>query len=232
MKRVYGYDPETKQQSSQWKSPNSPWPKKARLVHSNVKFMLIVFSTSKALFTRNSYRLVKPSMASCTVRFWSGWGRAFSANVQTSGRKTIGFSIMTACLLTRLSFDDSWLPKTLCCFLTPLFVWTCPLRFFPVPQDEIMAERVSFWRAWGDPCRNANGYRHTHISELPGMHEIMGNMLWSLYTCLRGLLQRRRWKLGVTVRNFLLWSNSLSFWVAPRISKYTSANRFSTLILK
>ena len=52
---VYGYDPETKQQSSQWKSPNSPRPIKARQVHSNVKSMLIVFSTSKALATRNSY---------------------------------------------------------------------------------------------------------------------------------------------------------------------------------
>jgi hypothetical protein len=29
MKRVYGYDPETKQQSSQWKSLNSSWPKKS-----------------------------------------------------------------------------------------------------------------------------------------------------------------------------------------------------------
>lgn len=27
---VYGYDPETKHQSSQWKSPKSPRPKKAR----------------------------------------------------------------------------------------------------------------------------------------------------------------------------------------------------------
>jgi hypothetical protein len=35
---VYGYDPETKQQSSQWKRP-----KKARQVRSNVKSMLIVF---------------------------------------------------------------------------------------------------------------------------------------------------------------------------------------------
>jgi histone-lysine N-methyltransferase SETMAR len=26
---VYGYDPETKKQSSQWKSPNSPWPEKS-----------------------------------------------------------------------------------------------------------------------------------------------------------------------------------------------------------
>jgi len=66
---VYGYDPETKQQSSQWKLPNSPGPKKARQVRSNVKSMLIVFSTSKALSTRNSYPLVKPSMASFAVRF-------------------------------------------------------------------------------------------------------------------------------------------------------------------
>jgi hypothetical protein len=33
---VYGYDPETKQQSSQWKSPSSPRPKKARQVKSNI----------------------------------------------------------------------------------------------------------------------------------------------------------------------------------------------------
>jgi hypothetical protein len=40
---VYGYDPDTKQQSSQWKSPNSPRPKKARQVRSNDKSMLIFF---------------------------------------------------------------------------------------------------------------------------------------------------------------------------------------------
>jgi hypothetical protein len=34
---------ETKQQSSQWNSPNSPRPKKALQVRSNVKSMLIVF---------------------------------------------------------------------------------------------------------------------------------------------------------------------------------------------
>ncbi|GFX19233.1 HTH_48 domain-containing protein [Trichonephila clavipes] len=40
---VYGYDPETKQQSSQWKTPGSPRPKKARQVRSKIKIMLIVF---------------------------------------------------------------------------------------------------------------------------------------------------------------------------------------------
>jgi histone-lysine N-methyltransferase SETMAR len=40
---VYVYDPETKQQLSQWKSLNSSRPKKAHQVCSNVKSMLIVF---------------------------------------------------------------------------------------------------------------------------------------------------------------------------------------------
>ena len=39
----YGYDPETKQVSSQWKTASSPRPKKARQVKSNVKTMLIAF---------------------------------------------------------------------------------------------------------------------------------------------------------------------------------------------
>jgi len=97
----------------------------------------------------------------------------------------------------------------------PLFVWPHPLWLFPIPQDEIMAERASFWHDWEDPPRNVRGYRHTHIWELPGMREIMGNMLESLYTCPRGLLWRKRWKLGVMVRNFFLWPNSPNFWVAP-----------------
>ena len=47
-----------------------------------------------------------------------------------------------------------------------------PMQLFPIPQDEITVERVSFWHDWGDPHRNTRGYRHTHIWELPGMHEI------------------------------------------------------------
>ena len=40
---VYGYNLETKAQSSQWKTPGSPSPKKARQVRSKVKLMLTVF---------------------------------------------------------------------------------------------------------------------------------------------------------------------------------------------
>ena len=40
---VYGYDVETKAQSSQWKHTELPRPKKARQVRSNVKVLLTVF---------------------------------------------------------------------------------------------------------------------------------------------------------------------------------------------
>ena len=39
----FSYNPETKQATSQWKTPNSPKPKKARQVRSSVKIMLIGF---------------------------------------------------------------------------------------------------------------------------------------------------------------------------------------------
>ena len=46
---VYAYDPETKSQSSQWKSPGSPRLKKARQVRSNFKSMLICFFDQKEI---------------------------------------------------------------------------------------------------------------------------------------------------------------------------------------
>jgi len=44
----YGYDPETKVQSSQWKH-SSPRPKKAQQVRSNVKDLLTVFLNSRGV---------------------------------------------------------------------------------------------------------------------------------------------------------------------------------------
>jgi histone-lysine N-methyltransferase SETMAR len=49
---VYGYDPETKRQSSQWKSPSSPQPKKERMSRSTTKTMLIVFFDIRGIVHR------------------------------------------------------------------------------------------------------------------------------------------------------------------------------------
>jgi hypothetical protein len=46
---MYGYDVETKVQSSQWVSKTSPRPKKARQVRSHVKVMLTVFFDSEGV---------------------------------------------------------------------------------------------------------------------------------------------------------------------------------------
>jgi len=43
------YDPETKQQTSQWKVPTSPLPKKGRQVRSKMKVILLVFFDSEGI---------------------------------------------------------------------------------------------------------------------------------------------------------------------------------------
>jgi hypothetical protein len=50
---VYGYDPEMKVQSSQWKHSSSPRPKEAQRVQSKVKVLL--FSFTIAGFLHHSY---------------------------------------------------------------------------------------------------------------------------------------------------------------------------------
>jgi len=50
---VYGYDPETKAQSSQWMLTESPCLKKVQQSWSNVKAMLTVFYIMKVLSTMN-----------------------------------------------------------------------------------------------------------------------------------------------------------------------------------
>jgi hypothetical protein len=49
---IYGYDPETRQQSSQWKSPQSPRAENVRQVRSSTKSTLIVFIDVKGIIQR------------------------------------------------------------------------------------------------------------------------------------------------------------------------------------
>ncbi|UYV71341.1 hypothetical protein LAZ67_8002688 [Cordylochernes scorpioides] len=49
---VYGYDKETKAQSSQWMLPHEPRPKRARQVRSNVKVLLTVFFDCRGVVHR------------------------------------------------------------------------------------------------------------------------------------------------------------------------------------
>jgi len=56
---VYGYDVETKTQSSQWMGKGSPRPKKPRMSRSKIKELLVVFFIGKALSITNLYHVVR-----------------------------------------------------------------------------------------------------------------------------------------------------------------------------
>ena len=67
---VYGYDPETKQQSSEFKSPQSPRSKKPQQVRNTTKSILVgCFLTFAVSCTVNSSPRVRLSMPNSTVPF-------------------------------------------------------------------------------------------------------------------------------------------------------------------
>ena len=107
---LYDYDPETEQQSSQWKTPSSPRPKKSvpssQQLQGNADNF---FFTFKELCIRSLYHLVRLSMGSFTVRFWDDWGKTWSANGLRCGRTETGCCTMTMHLHTPHSlWGNSW----------------------------------------------------------------------------------------------------------------------------
>ena len=67
---IYCYDPETKRQSSQWKHPGSPRPKKARQSKSIYKLLMIpFFFTALAWSTCTGFPLERQSTRNTILRF-------------------------------------------------------------------------------------------------------------------------------------------------------------------
>lgn len=93
---VYGYDPETKMQSSQWKHPTSPSPKKARLCQSQAGLLLW-------LHWRGSSRL-RPHGRTITKRFCVAFVTPWDANGRTSGQWANGKFIT----ITHLTIFHIW----------------------------------------------------------------------------------------------------------------------------
>jgi len=100
---VYGYDPETKQQSSQWKSPRSPRKKKARQSRSTTNSMLIVFFNIQGIVHHEFAPKAGPWTPGSTAVFFAVWGRIFGKHDLNCGAQAIGCSIMTIHPLTELS---------------------------------------------------------------------------------------------------------------------------------
>ena len=109
---VYGYDIATKAQSSQWKRPEEPRPKKARQVRSNVKVLLTVFFDCNAWCSMNAYQEVVRSIRYTTFEVM----RRLRETIRQKGTEL--FKNQSATLhhithqLTHLSLCVSLWPKT------------------------------------------------------------------------------------------------------------------------
>ena len=97
----YGYNPETKQALSQWKTPNSPRAKTARQVRSNVKIMLISFLMLMELCTRNLFLLHKLWINNFIWRCWKDYMILYRKNDQKCGVALIGSFTTTMPLPTQ-----------------------------------------------------------------------------------------------------------------------------------
>jgi len=106
---VYAYDPETKLQSSQWKSPGSPRPKKARTQKTKLKTMLICFFDQEGIVHR---KFVPPGMM-VNAHFYCdvlrGYVKMYSARGHRNGKTRTSLSTTTMPRLTGpLKFRSFW----------------------------------------------------------------------------------------------------------------------------
>ena len=92
---IYGYDPETKFHSSQWKHPESTRPKKARKVRSNVKVMLTCIFISVSSCITNTHQQASQLTRSPTCRFYVPFQKLREESGPTCGQQKIFSSTMT-----------------------------------------------------------------------------------------------------------------------------------------
>ena len=96
---VYGYDIETKAQSSQWKSLGESRPKKARQVRSNVEVLLTVFIEYRGV-VHQEFLPQGRTVRSIILKLCVVCEKQNEENVRNCGKAIHGFCIMITHLLT------------------------------------------------------------------------------------------------------------------------------------
>jgi histone-lysine N-methyltransferase SETMAR len=144
--RVYGYDPETKRLSSQWKSPSSPQPKKARMSRSSTKTMLIVFFDIRSIV----HHEFVPQGQTVNKKFYCEVLRRLRENIwgKRSDLWRVNYWILhddnapchRALLVREVLANHNMLSLPHPPYLPDL----APAYFFLFPEDEDAAERSPF----------------------------------------------------------------------------------------
>ena len=97
---VYGYDMETKVQSSQWKRPEERRLKKACQIRSNMKVLLNVFFDCKGVVHHESCHRVVGSIRNINLKLCANCVKQFVRNSQNCGKTNHGFCYMITRQLT------------------------------------------------------------------------------------------------------------------------------------
>ncbi|UYV78510.1 hypothetical protein LAZ67_16001822 [Cordylochernes scorpioides] len=109
---VYGYDVETKAQSSQWKLPHEPRPKKARQVRSNVKVLLKVFFDCRGVVHHEFLPQGRTVNKEYYLQVMRNLREAIRQKRPICGRTKIGFCTTIMPLLTHRCLCATFWPKT------------------------------------------------------------------------------------------------------------------------
>ena len=133
---VYGYDVETKVQSSQCVGKSSSRPKEACQCRSNMKVMLIVFFLiGRVLFIMSLFHVVRQSIKSFTWRSWSVWGKQCEGRDLRRGQTRPGCCTMTMHLPKRRFLSvNFWRSKRRLACPSPLLSRFGPCGLFLFPK--------------------------------------------------------------------------------------------------
>jgi len=147
---VYGYDPETKRQSSRWKSPTSPRPKKTRQVKSNLKSMIITFFDIKGIVHKEFVPTGQTVNSGSTVKFCGDCRKKCEDIIPNFGENRPGCFTMTMHCLTLMSSPTSFWQKTKL-LLSPTH--HTPLIWHPVTSSYFLKWNWSWKDAGSIPLR-------------------------------------------------------------------------------
>jgi len=148
---VYQYDPETKLQTAQRKTANSPQPKTFRRSQSWVKTMLLTFFYMlERLLIMNLYQLDKQSTKFTIWKYWKGCVKKLDENDPKFLPTTHGSCITTLHVLTRHCLWGSFLAtKHITVLEHPAYSPDlAPSDFFSVREDKGNIEKKAFWWQW------------------------------------------------------------------------------------
>ena len=152
---VYAYDPETKTQSSQWKSPGSPRPKRQGKWEATSSQCWFVSLIRRELFIKNLFLLVKQLMLHSTSKFWNVYGRRCKGSDLISGETTHDCSTMTM----RQPMLPSWLER----FWLITWLWCHILPTRPTLHPATFSYFQNWkWSLRGEDFRRWRKFKQSH----------------------------------------------------------------------